>query len=650
MSFSSSSASSSSGSSSSRGNSASRRAADDEAVLRTIARGPIAITPQQQRLPRQLPIGCLTNPVDAERAMHSVDPQLPTQVYVAFLPRAALNENAMYFIDRNTSLQGQLYQPFYKYAMLLLWSANRRGTMPIHTMHGIRDNHSMILECVYNSSNVLVGYYFYLYENNPPEDLPPIPKPNKPKKPRNNRRRRRGEDDEAQEVPEPEAEEEVEEMPSGLTALIIQTHREKKKFLADKRYWNALSTPMWIEMMCRGNSDAFNLAGDECYFWHHAGMPTTGTDVLLAFKYARQHSMTPQEKKQDQQRRAARQPDPFEVSTNHTHAYSAAANPAAPYCAENMYSINRAVAIKRSLVGPALSSLGQPYTLEEEVFEHMYMGLYPVPRQAFDDVQQGCAGRDAIIVEHTFSIMSKGLTIFMLPDVRARLAELRYHKDQIKESADPNEAESLALLAEGDYASSRKSWNKWMTDTKAFMAQFSVPMPRLRAAQRVCKDLHVHFQSSTLDMGTCMGVLCDHLWSRVASKQLLSTIGFPRDEMCQGVDDVLFQAISLMCTQLQEVFNTKFVLPAFRTVLSSMDTHRHDPNSTIPRSSIMLGGPPSCGKSHLQLMLNQIMIALTTEIIGHMSRLALTDGANEQGKHMTLALAVCAAVLTVTQL
>lgn len=642
-----------SSSSSSRGQSASRRAADDEAVLRAINRGPVAISPQQQRLPRQLPIGCLTNPVDAERAMHSVDPHLPTNVYVAFLPRAALNENAMYFIDRNTSLQGQLFQPFYKYAMLLLWSANRRGTMPVHTMHGVRDNHSMILECVYNASNVLVGYYIYLYENHPPDDLPPIPK-GKPKqpKPRNGngnsrRRRRNGEDDETEEV---EHEEEVEEVPSGLNGLIIKVHKEKKKFLHDKRFWNGLTTPDWIETLCRGNPDAFNNAGEEAFFWHHAGMPTTGNDVLLAFKYVRQHSMTPQEKKQDQQRKALRLPDPFAVSTNHVNAYSAVANPAAPYCAQNMYSIHRAVAIKRSLVGPALTPTGQPYTLDEEVHEHLHGGRYAVPRQVPEDVIAGCAGRDAIIVEHTFCVMSKGLTIFMLPDARARLGELRYHKDQIRESADPNEVESLTLLAEGDYASSRKSWNKWVADTKAHMAQYSVPMPRLRAAQRACKDLHVHFQSSTLDMGTCMGVLCDHLWSRVASKQLMSTSGFPRDELCQGVEDPLFHAIAIMCSQLQEVFNTRYIMPALRAILGILDTHRYDANSTIPRTSFMFGGPASCGKSHLEIILNQILLSGTVEIIGHMSLLALTDGANEQGIFTCSVFSAVSAVLTLAHM
>jgi hypothetical protein len=623
------------------GPSSSRRAADDEAVLRTIARGPVAITSQQQRLPRQLPIGSLTNPVSATRAMHGVDQSL-TQTYVAFLPRAALNDNAMYFIDRNISPQGQLYQPFYKYAMLLLWSANRRGTMPIYTMQGIRDNHSMILECVYDPNhrdNKLVGYYIYLYENNPPEDLPAIPKKGGKPKQRNRRRRRNGEDDEAVEVAEPEADDdEVAEVPTGLTALIIKTHKEKKKFQQDKRYWLGLTTPEWIEMMCRGNSDAFNLAGDECHFWQLAGMPTTGTDVLLAFKYARQHSMTPQEKKQSQQRQALRQPDPFEVSTNHINAYSAVANPAAPYCAQNMYSINRAVAIKRSLVGPALSpTTGQPYTLDEEVDEHLHLGVYPVPRQVPEDIQAGCAGRDAIIVEHTFSIMSKGLTIFMLPDVRARLAELRYHKDQIRESADPNEVESLSLLAEGDYASSRKPWNQFVAVIKTHMSQYSVPLPRLREAQRACKDLHVHFQSNTLDVGTCMGVMCDHLWSRAASKQLLATVGFPRDDLCGGVEDPLFHFLALTSTQLQEAFNTKYIMPAFRLYMGIMDAHRYDADTTIPRSSYMLGGPASCGKSHTEIVLNWLLLGGTADMVGHMSLLALTDGANEQGTDVSVA-------------
>lgn len=641
--------------SSSRGQSASRRAADDEAVLRTIARGPVAVTPQQRRLPRQLPIGRLTNPVSATRAMHSVDHHLPTSVYVAFLPRAALSENAMYFIDRNTSTQGQLYQPFYKYAMLLLWSANRRGTMPIHTMDGVRDNHSMILECVYDPRHPdkLVGYYFYLYENNPPDDLPPIPKPKGPKKKnktRNNSRRRRrgGEDDEAEEVEDQqEAEEDPveEEVPSGRLALILKVHREKKKFLSDRRAWSALTTPEWIEMLCRGNSDAFDLAGDECHFWKEADVPRNGNDVLLAFCYVRQHSMTPQEKKQSHQRQALRLPDPFEVSTNDFNAYSAT-NHAAPYRAQNMYSINRAVAIKRSLVGEATSPTGQPYSLDEEIDEHLYNGLYSMPRQVPEDVQAGYAGRDAIIVEHNFCSMSKGLTIFMLPDVRARLAELRYHKDQIRESADPNEVEALCLLTEGDYAGSRKSWNKWVNDTKAFMAQQSVPTPRLRYAQRMCKDLHVHFQSNTLDMGTCMGVLCDYLWSRVASKQLLSTVGFPRDELCGGVEDPLFHVLALTSVQLQEAFNTKYVMPPCRLYLGTMDTHRYDINSTIPRNSFMLLGPPSCGKSRMQTVLNQLLLGGTSDMVGHMSMLAFTDGAHEQGTALSSASSASSGFVT----
>lgn len=387
--------------------------------------------------------------------------------YAAFLPRSAIRGNAAFLLDVDP--ESPRRHLFY-HAMLLMWSAARRGTVPVHydvmRPNGsremqVRPNHIMVIQCVYDpvDNAQIAGYFIFLYENNAP-----IIKEKKKK-------RRRGgdgeEEDENDESYEPPIYDELRDMQA--------TYIKDKKYLARLRN---LSTQQWL-YECRelDHCPHYACASDDAPSWRALGMPQNRSDLSLTLR-----------------------------------APLLLANPmdASHYCdldanelISGSYSIDTAVQVKRTLCGAMRNDDGTEATFDEEVAFYKMEYLDQTLCKPFPS-------EDAVVLDAGTCVISKTLAMLAVPDIRAMRAGTRDTTDTINSTMDVAERSFAVVMSYANRRSARMSWNQFVAYCDKYIKEDL--SQRLHRARELCPLFEAHFQESTSGMGPGMQLTAQYFW------------------------------------------------------------------------------------------------------------------------------------------
>jgi hypothetical protein len=547
---------------------------------------------------------------DRVRAWVATHPQ-HVMTLVAYLPRRALCENAVTFMDRNRRDDAKDMLHLYRYSMMLFWNAFRRGTEPVLYWQEdlIRPNHFLVLECDYApGTDELAGWYIKYYENKTPD---PPPKAKK----RTHSARGEGDDDDdikSAAIPDPEesAQESFNRQARERVAIL-----DKACLGPNKRQWaTKLPSDEWWKAACMGAARMLDFPGDEKCMWDLIGMPSNG-ELMQVIAV---HALLNANRENDVESKDVSVPDATANGVLSVHS---------------VYGIDVAVSIKRRITGPALRADGALMTHSEEVEKHMHHGLV-VPRNLNDGQP---AGRDAVKLDASFSSILDGLSRIQIPDVRARLALLHTYESQlVLQHASLSDRAIQRHLARMDTHGDRYSWNTYVNMMHNMMGRYVNGPEHATRAQDACISFRRHWDSSTPGMARCMSTVADLLWDRASSGKLLSTIGLPKDMTCHQADtsDPVFHYLQQVSMQAHEVCNTRYTYPAMRQLIALLDTHRYHPGSAAPRQCLIMIAPSQSGKSYGLMLILSFLPDGVNETIITASAQAFTGNENEQGKVM----------------